>query len=470
MTEKRLASVLFLLILVAGCLPSSSLPAKQSLFDQGEVLVYLEPLPQEAHKFQITIGSISAIGADGLRIPLSLIFRETLGGHLAQRQRMLATEILPPGTYTGLSIHIEKALVQTEEGKIALFVPETPFIAEKSFEIQRGMATTLFLSLSSSNLLADRIRFSPVFSLKTAERQLINLLGYVTSSDSNLIFVFNKKTMEVVDAIATGRGPKGIALDQRRARAYVAVSKDDVVNVYDVSNERKIGIINLNYRDEPVDVALTPDGRTLVSVNHSSNTASIIDAISMFVIGRVRVGDGPISVTVDPSGFTAYIVNPLSSTISVIDLTQRTVTVTISVEGSPLQAAFNRAGDKLFIVTQDRPDLTVINPLQSSVGNRIYVGPGAGSLKVDTATGLVLVGKMYGREITVVDPSTSIFVDNIEVGGKAGYLTIDNQENTLFVVLPDKGILQKINLTSKVTMGEIDVGKRPYEVVVLGER
>jgi YVTN family beta-propeller protein len=470
MIRTRIAIVVLLLLHVAGCLPPSAPPAKQVLTDQGEVLLYLQPMPQEAHKFNIVIASIAAIRADGLKIPLSLLFLEMGGVQFAERQRMLAMAVLPPGSYTGVSIQIERALVQTEEGKMALFVPETPIIAEKSFEIERGKATTLFLSFSGSDAITEQVRFSPLFTLATSRRQLTNLLGYVSGYDSNLIFVFNKKTMQVVDAIATGRGPKGIALDQERARAYVAASEDDAVEVYDVFNERRIGVIKLNFGDEPVDVALTPDGRTLVAVNRSSNTVSIIDTLSMFVVERIGVGEGPISVVVDPSGFRAYIVNPLSSTISIIDLTQRTVTVTISVDGSPLQAVFNRAGDKLFVITRDRPDLTVIDPSQLSVANRIYIGPGAASVKVDTLTGLVLVGKTFGGQITVAEPFTSMFVDTIEVGGKASFMTIDNQENTLFVVLRDKGTLQKINLTSKKIMAELDVGERPYEVVVIGER
>ena len=89
---------------------------------------------------------------------------------------------------------------------------------------------------------------------------------------------------------------------------------------------------------------------------------------------------------------------------------------------------------------------------------------------MDVRTGLILVGKEFGREITIVDPSTSMFVDTIEVGGQAGFMTIDGQENTLFVSVPDKGIVQKLNLTSKRIMGEIDVGAEPDEVVVIGER
>ena len=62
-----------------------------------------------------------------------------------------------------------------------------------------------------------------------------------------------------------------------------------------------------------------------------------------------------------------------------------------------------------------------------------------------------------------------MFIDSIGVGGKAAFMTIDRQENTLFVVLPDERLLQKVNLTSKKIMGQIDLGNGPYEVAVVGE-
>ena len=78
-------------------------------------------------------------------------------------------------------------------------------------------------------------------------------------------------------------------------------------------------------------------------------------------------------------------------------------------------------------------------------------------------------GKKIGGEITIVEPSVSMFIDTIQVRGNVGFMTIDRQENTLFVTLPDKRTLQKINLTSKKTAAEIDVGDGAYAVVVVGE-
>ena len=49
-------------------------------------------------------------------------------------------------------------------------------------------------------------------------------------------------------------------------------------------------------------------------------------------------------------------------------------------------------------------------------------------------------------------------------------LSINDEENRLLVVLPDVRKLEKINLTSKKIMGEIEVGEEAYAVVVMSER
>jgi len=468
MGQIRSHFIVLLLSLLAACVPART-PPKPVLTDMGELIIYLQPLPQEAQRLRFAVEGIYAIPTEGIEIPLSLSVHELRGVDLTVRQKLLARGSLPPGSYKGLSIRVKNAFVQSEEGEIALLVPEEPVGAPQVFEILRRKALTLFLTFNSSGAVTSAIRFTPRFSLEKPGRILINLTGYVSNSDGNLLSVFDKQTMRVVKSIATGWGPKGIALDQKRARAYVAISRDDTIEAYDVFKGEMISSLRLNLGDEPIDLALTPDGRTLISVNHKSNTVSIIDAISMFEISRVRVGEGPTSVAVDLSGFKAYVMNTLAGSISVVDLTQRTISVTIGVEGSPLQAAFSRDGDNLYVITRDTPNLLVIDPSQFILIRKIFVGTGALSITVDPSTGLVLVGKKFGGEITVVEPSTSMFIDTIGVKGTAAFMTIDRQEHSLFVILPGRRLLQKINLTSKRIMAEIELDEGAFQVVVMGE-
>ena len=474
MSRIKLCFLLGLLLFISSCFPEGSLDRgpgyKMPLVKEGEVILYLQPLPQESSRLRFIIGGISAIRDDGLEIPLSPVFSEIKGADHTGRQKLLASGILPPGLYTGISIQIQKAWVQTEEGEVALLVPEEPFNVDQAFDVRRQEASALFLTLGPSGMLTAGVRFTPVFFLASAGRTLINLIGFVSVPASNTLAVFNKKTMQIVNAIATDQGPSGLVLDQLRTRAYVAAAQDDSVAVIDVFNMRIINRLKLDFKDHPVWLDLTPDGRTLVSVNRDSNTVSIIDALSMIEIERVKVGQKPSSAVMDPSGLKVYVMNPRSNSISVVDLTQRRLAVTIAVEGGPLMGAFNRQGDKLYIISRDWPYITVIDRLRFIITQKIFIGTGAVSIRVDNQTGLIYVGKNLGAEISVIDPFSAQLVDNFQAGGQAGFMTIDGQERTLLAALSDRSVLQKFNLISKELMAEIEMGEGAFAVVVMGER
>jgi DNA-binding beta-propeller fold protein YncE len=154
----------------------------------------------------------------------------------------------------------------------------------------------------------------------------------------------------------------------------------------------------------------------------------------------------------------------------VLDLSSKVIYATIGVEGIPLRGAFNRMGDRLFVINRDMPYLTVIDPSRLTVSGKIFVGTGAVSIKTDTRSDLIYVGNSTGGGISVINPSSSIFVDTISTGGTAAFMTIDDEENTLLVLVPERKVLQIINLTNKRKMAEIDVGEWAYAVAVMGER
>ncbi|TFG89942.1 MAG: hypothetical protein E4H16_02725 [Candidatus Atribacteria bacterium] len=470
MTLQRYYFIFLTFFFINACFPQEHISQKTST-DESNVVIYLQPMPQEASQIRFEIAGIFAVRDDGLPIPLSLSINEIKGSDLTQLQKRLATGWLPEGLYTGISIKVEKAFLPGEEGEFSLLVPEEPVAVEHLFKVTRKNAQTLFLSFNPKGAIAaDGVRFTPGFSLAPSLKGLINFTGYVSNSDSNSITVFNKKTMQVIDTISTGRKPKGMVLDKRRGQAFVAVSEDDAVEVIDVLYGKIVDRIKLRFRDEPIDLALTPDGRTLVSVNHGSNTVSIIDAISRFEITRINVGKGPVSAVVDPRGLRAYIMDSLSNTVSVVDLFQKVFSASIGIEGAPLRGAFNRNGDRLYVISPDSPNLTVIDPSSLTVTQKVFIGTGAVSIKVNTRTDLILAGKKAGGEISVIDPFSLMSIDSITVMNNAAFMTIDDDENSLFVVFPDGKILQKINLTSKKVVAEIEVDVGAYAVVVMGER
>jgi YVTN family beta-propeller protein len=220
MSALRYFFILLLCVFSSSCFSQEVLSRhKAPLLQEGEVVLYLQPMPQEAQKLRFIIDGIFAIRDDGFESPFILIKDELNGAELIGIQRRLASAILPPGIYSGISIRFKQAFIQTEEGDVALLVANEPIRVKRQFDVTRRNASTLFLSLNAAGNVNAGVRFTPGFSLASSGRVLINLNGYVTNTDSNFISVFNKKTMQVVDTIATGQGPMGLVIDQLRGRA-----------------------------------------------------------------------------------------------------------------------------------------------------------------------------------------------------------------------------------------------------------
>ena len=111
-----------------------------------------------------------------------------------------------------------------------------------------------------------------------------------------------------------------------------------------------------------------------------------------------------------------------------------------------------------------------VEPSRLRIAEKIFTGIGASSLEVDPQTDLIYVGKRFGNEVSIIEPRSLMFIDTIGIEGSAANMTIDDEENSLFVVIPENNALQKINLTSKKNVSHIEVGKGAYAVVVMGER
>jgi YVTN family beta-propeller protein len=458
-----------LLVFAVGC-AQPELHTKPSLVDEGEVYLYLQPVPEAYQQLRFTIGSLSAYRQDGAEVPLNLTVAELDGATLIGKQRLLASGLLPPGTYSGLSMRVTSAVIRGDSGESALFLPETPIRVVHSFKVIRKKATPLFLAFDPAGGFTIGVRFAPAFSIQDPRLPPVDLIGYVSCAESNIVSMFNKKTMQVVDVAATGKGPKGMVLDQRRRKVYVALSGEDALIVIDVLTGEITNRLSLNFGDEPTELAITPDGRTLVAVNTASNTASIIDAVSLVETNKVKVGNHPTSAAINPVASRAFITDALSNTVSVVDLNQQKLLTALTTGATPLRAVFNERDDRLYIINRDSPDMTVVAPASLTVTQRIFTGMGAISIGTADQTGLIYVGKRFGNEIAVIDPRSSMFIDQIGIAGTAAYLEIDARENSLFVVLPDRNVLQKVNITSKRIVSEIEVGEGAYAVVVMGKR
>jgi YVTN family beta-propeller protein len=386
------------------------------------------------------------------------------------RQKLLASGRLPPGSYTGFSFKVKKAILKTEEGEADLLVPERPVRNDFPFSVVRRRAYVISLAFKNAESISSGFSFSPVFSMVIPARPISGLTGYVTNSGSNNIMVFDKKLNKILSIIVTGRGPAGMALDQRQGRAYVALSGDDAIEFIDVLSGEPINRLRLNPGDRPQELALTPDGKTLLVANKGTNTVSFINPFSFVELRRIDVGKEPNSISVHPNGMRAFVFNTFSNTVSVIDIPNKSVITTMTTDPAPLRGQFNRRGDRLYVIHEWSTYLTAVDPFSLSVLRRFPVRLGMTSIKVDPQADLVYMGRGRDTTVEVYNPFSFVVVDSINTGAGISYMTIDGDENNLYMVNPEMKSVMVSRLVRKRIIAEMDVGENPYWVTMMGER
>jgi YVTN family beta-propeller protein len=104
--------------------------------------------------------------------------------------------------------------------------------------------------------------------------------------------------------------PGGLALSPDGKRLYVACSSPKgTVEILDASSGSKLGSIGVGHT--PVDVVVSPDGKTLYVCNRFNNDVSIVDVASKRETKRVKVVNEPMAAALTPDGRVLFVANHL---------------------------------------------------------------------------------------------------------------------------------------------------------------
>ncbi|WP_242393656.1 YVTN family beta-propeller repeat protein [Anaeromyxobacter oryzisoli] len=466
----RLASLLAVAAIAAGChLPAGGRDGLPRLREEGELWIYLEPLPPGAERLDVALASAAVVSGEGKAIPLELRLPR-ISEEAGASQRLLAHGRLPAGRYQGFQVAIGGATLATDEGASRLLVPSEPTLVPAAITVQPGRAAVLSVVLQYGEAVQKGYAFAPAFTAFTPARPVPQLVALCSNAGGASVTAFDRQRSKVGEVLATGAGPRGLVLDTDGARLYVAASLEDAVDVVDLGSGAALPSIALRPGDRPAEMALARDGRTLLVVDEGANALSFLDLGSRSELARVPVGDAPRGLLLDRAGQRAYVLDRGSSAITVVDVAQRAVVGTAATEPEPLQAALSRDGSRLFVVSAGSVYLTVLSVPDLAVVSRVFVGLGARSVLVDTRTDLVYVGGALGGSIAVLDPFSLVRVDALDVAGDVGWLAIADQENTLLALLPERRQIAVIDLASRERRATLDVGDRPYQLVLAGQR
>jgi len=464
----RVLSAALLAAVVAGCSGRQRPVALPPLAAEGEVILYLQPFPQDAGRLVFRVEGVAAESAGKAQGTLELRLPE-VAAHALRGQRMLARGRLPEGTYDGFSIRVTEASLAGEGGTSALLVPPGPVRVPLHLPVRAGEATVVRLTLREG-AIEQGFRFSPAFAAAVPAPVGASAADYCTSPARHEVDVVERGTYDVTAVLATGSTPRGIAVDAIAGRAYVALSGEDQVEMIDLATPASRRRIRLLPGDEPSELALTPDRTQLLVLDRHSRTLSFVSTLSLREVARLAVGDDPWWLAVDAEGTRAYVLNRRSSTLVAVDLANRALAGSVGTDREPIRAALSPDGTRLWVIHAGSAYLSVFSLPDLALQKRVFVGLGMTAIAIDPRTSFVHVARDDERRVTVFDPFSALPLDGFPVPGPVSSMAVDTLENALLVAMPGQSALSVVDLTSRRLRATADVGEATWQVVAAGER
>ncbi|MGM2818249.1 YncE family protein [Bacillus cereus group sp. Bce001] len=129
------------------------------------------------------------------------------------------------------------------------------------------------------------------------------VLAYVTNSGgdsaADSVSVINTTTnTEIFPRIPVGDNPLGIAITPDGSRAYVTNLADNNVSVINTATNTEI-LPRIPVGDRPIRIAITPDGSRAYVTNLVDNNVSVINTITNIeIFPRIPVGDFPFAIAI----------------------------------------------------------------------------------------------------------------------------------------------------------------------------
>lgn len=180
-----------ILLLTPTRVGESASPSPQSP-GEGELHVYLQPLPSEAEGLAFSIGALSAVDDAGAGHPLTLSFTAVAFPE-ARRQRFIGSVRLREGHYAGLSMVVREASRQRAGVRSDLLVPDAAVSVDVPFLVSRARALVLWLEFRAGDSLpAAGADFRPAFVAHEAPRPMRSLMGFVSNPSTRSLTVFDR--------------------------------------------------------------------------------------------------------------------------------------------------------------------------------------------------------------------------------------------------------------------------------------
>ena len=307
---------------------------------------------------------------------------------------------LVAATPTELRVRVPAGAVS---GRITVTTPVGTATSATDFTVGAPPGPTLVVGVERPFVFIDDLVVAP-----DASRV------YVVDEGRAAVSVVDAATHTVVASLPAGPIPFEAALSPDGTRLYV-LSFDATVVALDLPTGTEVGRLTLP--QSVANLALTPDGATLIVSHPNEGQVSLLDTASLTVAATLTVGGRPDLLSVAPDGSRVHVVQ--ADAVTVVDPVARTVVATVPLGATTRAGVFHPSRTRAY---QSAGDAVVVLDASSAVTATI---PGVG----------------FPVALAISPDGTRVYAaaeSNATAGG-AALVVIDTTTDTVLATLPLAG-------------------------------
>ena len=265
--------------------------------------------------------------------------------------------------------------------------------------------------------------------------------------------------------IPVGNNPVGVAITPDGSTAYVTNSSDNSVTPIATATGTPGSPISVG--GAPWGIAITPDGRTAYVVNLGSDTVTPITVATNTPGTPIPVGDAPLKIAITPDGKTAYVTNVDDGTVTPITLATNTAGAPIPAGSDPHGIAITPDGHTAYVTNSSSDTVTPITLSTNTPGAPIPVGPDPHSIAITPDGTTAYVGNLGGNSVTPIMIATNTPLSSIPAGPQPQGIAITPDGRTAYVVNgAAAGTVTPITIATSTPGGPIPVGAAPQGIAI----
>ncbi len=239
------------------------------------------------------------------------------------------------------------------------------------------------------------------------------------------------------------------------ATFYIVSHGNGTVGHYSLCPLRLLRTIGV--QSNPLQLALTPDGATLVVTSYD-HALTFIDTASDTVVATLATPNRyPNGIAISPDGQLAYVTNfyDVSQRVMVVDLAARKIVDEIPVTGAfPKSVILTPDGSQLWVLYYQSTSIDVIDTLTRTVNAQVPVAGQADTGMAFNPTGTRAYVAVSSGQLAVIDTATLRQVASVPIPSPTEVAVTPNGQ---MVVVRGYSSLTTVNARTNTVIGSTDL-------------